>query len=188
MVEYKALMAEIKIEVPDTAPCPQCERQVTIGLTSCPTCEKELPVRIHAGQLLIAFTTGEVLDARRGGLVMGRHEPADDIPIVRAVVPGILEVCGRMHGGEFIVNARASRENATRLEEINAYRSPEYTPISNIALTDTTRIFNTNGTEGPESHLWLLVQSGQFIVNRAGTIEYFEELERINNSVAPVLG
>jgi hypothetical protein len=92
-----------------------------------------------------------------------------------------------MHGGEFIVNAQASRANAARLEEINAYRSAEYIPISNIALTDTTRIFNTNGTEGPDSHLWLLVQSGQFIVNRAGTIECFEELEQMNNSVAPLL-
>jgi hypothetical protein len=181
-------MAEIKIEVSDTAPCPHCEAQVTIDLESCPNCEKELPFRIHAGQLLIAFCTGEVLDARRGGLVVGRHEPADDIPIFRAVVPGILEICGRMHGGEFIVNARASIENATRLQEINSYRSAEYTPTSNIVLTDTTRIFNTNGTGGPDSHLWLLVQSGQFIVNRAGTIKYFEELQQINNSVSPVLG
>src|ERR1044071_6066974 len=143
------------MEIADGAPCPKCKAEVAINLETCPECEEELPFRIHLGQLLIALTTGEVIDARRGGLVVGRHDAEDDVAIVRAVASGILEVCGRMQGGEFIVNARASVENIERLQEINCHTSAEYTPIANVALTDATRIFNTNGTEGPDSHSWL---------------------------------
>lgn len=129
-----------------------------------------------------------MLDIRPGGLVLGRPGPEDDIPMYRAVVPGVLQLCGLMHGGEFVVNSVAAEENSERLEEINSYKDLACAPLTSIPLTATTRIFNTNGTEGPESNLAVLIQARQFIINRAATVKYYSELEEINNSASPKLG
>lgn len=180
-------MSEITFEVPDNSPCYHCGIDMALDLEICPDCGEEVPTRFTAPQLLVLFTNGQILDARSGGLVLGRDDPEDDIPMFRAVIPGVLQLVGLMHGGEFIVNCNAVSANQDRLLEINSYKDSKYTPMASIPLTSTTRVFNTNGTQGPESNLALLIQSGQFIVNRAATIKYYSELEEINNSLQPNL-
>ncbi len=49
-----------------------------------------------------------------------------------------------------------------------------------LEVSDKTRIFNTNGIKG---ELIIIVDSGQFVVNRAATKKHFTELEKLNNSV-----
>ena len=161
---------------------------MSLSVTVCQSCENELPPRFTTGDLLISFTSGGIIDARSGGLVLGRPGPEDDIPMFRAIIPGVLELCGLMHGAEFIVNNMAAAKHVDRLLEINSYRPEDYTPLASIPLTLTTRVFNTNRTTGPDSNLALLIQTNQFIVNRRATVKYYSELEELNNSVSPKLG
>jgi hypothetical protein len=53
-------------------------------------------------------------------------------------------------------------------------------PIQSLSMTNTTWVINTNGIKG---ELSILMEGGQFIVNRAATIKQYEELEQINKSV-----
>lgn len=124
---------------------------------------------------------GELLDARAGGLIIGRNDDSDDIPMVFAVSVGIFQVYGNMQGGEYIINAVASTKYKERIEKINSYnRNNEYKPLNLLKVTDNTSVINTN--VNPKSTL-LLVDSGQFIINRAATAKYYDELEEINSSV-----
>lgn len=181
-------MGEFKLEWPDSSPCLNCGVEVDLAVDNCPDCNEDAYYRFTTDVLLLGFTTGRLIDARRGGLVLGRAGIEDDIPLCRAIVPGVMDVCARMHGGEFILNNQASFDSAERLAEINSYKDPDYVPLTVIPLTATTRVFNTNGLDGPDSNPCLLIQTGQFIVNRAATAKYYSELEQINNASSPKLG
>ena len=154
---------------------------MAVNLTVCPACKEEVPPRLTTFDLLELFAAGHIIDVRAGGLVWGRHDNEDDIPMLMVVANGILQLCGVMQGGEYIVNKEATAKYRTRLEEINSYKSSEkYVPIQSLNITDTTRIFNTNGIKG---ELLVLLDGGQFVINRAATMKYYAELEEINNSV-----
>ena len=59
----------------------------------------------HYGHdLLVAFVGGHIVDVRAGGLVLDRHHNEDDIPMYLPVAEGLLEICGVMQGGEYVVN------------------------------------------------------------------------------------
>lgn len=181
-------MAEITIEHGDTSPCEHCGTDVPLEAVQCGSCDEDIPQRVHIGTLLVAFTTGIVIDVRRGGLVLGRHDKTDDIAMWRATGNGVLQLCGFMQGGEYIVNCVATHEHHDRLMEINAYTEEEYEPLMSIPITDTTRLFNTNGTGGPGHNSGVLVHSGQYVVNRAASKKYYSELQTINDSASPELG
>jgi hypothetical protein len=85
-----------------------------------------------------------------------------------------------MQGGEYILNTEASVKHKDRIEEIDSYMTSEYTPIKSLEVSDRTRIFNTNGIKG---ELIILVNAGQFVINRSATKKHFTELEKLNNSV-----
>lgn len=180
--------SEDVFDTPERSPCAHCGKDTLLTLNVCELCNEELSPRITVPQLLVMVVTGLLIDVREGGLVLGRPGPEDDIPMLFAPVPGVLELCALMHGGEFILNTMASAKHTDRLLEINAYKPEEYTPLPSIPLTSTTRVFNTNGTKGPESNAAVLIQTGQFIVNRRATVKFYSELEEINNSVPPNLG
>lgn len=181
-------MGEFLIEWPDGSPCLTCGNEVDLETDKCPGCGEPTFHRFSSATLFLAFTSGRMIDVRRGGLVLGRPGLEDDIPLCRAVVPGVLDVLGLMHGGEFIVNNQASFDNSDRLIEINSFLDRSYPALTEVPLTSTTRIFNTNGLDGPDSHSSLLIQTGQFIVNRAATAKYYSEIEEINNSSSPKIG
>jgi hypothetical protein len=112
----------------------------------------------------------------------GRHTSEDDIHLFYGAGLGVLQSDSDMHGGEYIVNAQASTKHFDRLVEINSFTSgDDYEPMKSIPLTDGSRVFNTNGAE---ESLSLLIDAGEYVINRAATIKFYEELEEINNSVS----
>jgi hypothetical protein len=86
-----------------------------------------------------------------------------------------------MQGGEYIINHAASQKYKEEIREINAYKSADHPPLTSISLTDTTRVLNTNGHS---QNIALLVESGQFVVNRAATAKYYYQLEKLNRSTS----
>ena len=137
-------------------------------------------MRYTAIEIYHKFYEGHIIDARAGGLVLGRHHSEDDIPMLYSSAIGVFDLSRYMQGGEYILNTEASVKHKERLEEINSYMSAEYSPIKSLEVSDKTRIFNTNGIKG---ELIIIVDSGQFVVNRAATKKHFTELEKLNNSV-----
>jgi hypothetical protein len=152
-----------------------------LQLKECPSCNEEVPPRYTAADLYFSFYEGHIIDARAGGFVLGRDNNEDDITMISAVAPGIFQVCGLMQGGEYIINREATSKHMERIEEINSYKSSEDVFINSITINNKTRVFNTNGIKG---NLVMLIEAGQFIINRAATAEHYFELEDLNNSVA----
>jgi hypothetical protein len=181
-------MGEIKLVTADTIPCFHCGEQMDAKLSHCPECEATVPHVVTVADLLHNLFGGYVVDVRPGGLVLGRHTKEDDIPMYKGIAAGLLQLTGVMQGGEFILNWRASGVYRDRLFEINGYTDGDYKPLTSLSLKAGTRIFNTNGMRGEDSNLAILVDGDQFVVNRAATIKYLDELEEINNSISPWAG
>ncbi|WP_141343363.1 hypothetical protein [Bradyrhizobium sp. USDA 3458] len=114
------------------------------------------------------------MDARFGGLVLGRDGPEDDIPLYQHQGGGIFAVVGLMQGGEYILCAEAVKFHRSRLVEIKSEKGApldlSYSPRSNVIDTNLMP---------PHGGLWVAYED-QFIVNRFATAKYFDELERIN--------
>lgn len=180
-------MPEIKLEYPELSPCFHCGKDMALAVNTCSSCGKDAPHRLTVGELLLAFTSGLMLDVRMGGFVAGRDGPEEDVRMYRATVPGILQLCGFIQGGQFIVNGNAANENYERLEEINSEYNRESTSLNHVELFPSLRIYNTNGI-GEQGDISVLIQSGQFIVNRHATKTYLSELLEINDSAMPKLG
>ncbi|PKO69082.1 MAG: hypothetical protein CVU20_12285 [Betaproteobacteria bacterium HGW-Betaproteobacteria-14] len=125
------------------------------------------------------FLEGRLIDARAGGLVLGRDHDEDDIPLLALVASGVFQVIALMQGGEFIISREVTERNLPRISEINSYQSGSYAPMEEIPLTRDSRVFNCNGTSGD---LILLIEKGSYIVNRAATIKFYAELLELNSS------
>ncbi|WP_144441540.1 hypothetical protein [Bradyrhizobium sp. CCGE-LA001] len=114
------------------------------------------------------------MDARYGGLVLGRDGPEDDIPLLQHQGAGVFVLIGAMQGGEYILSEEATKRHEAWLGEINAEKgSPP-----NISSTPHSTVIDTN-LMPPGGALWV-AYGGQFIVNRFATAKYFHELERMN--------
>jgi hypothetical protein len=173
-------MSKVELEIAETTPCFYCHEPMPLTESECAACQKEVPLRLTILDFLGDFFGGHIIDARAGGLVVGRHDSEEDIPMLIGVGLGVLQISGMMQGGEYVVNREAASKHADRIQEINSYKNKQYKPVESIDITARTRIFNTNGLQGK---LLIFLDSGQFIVNRAATIKYYLELEEINNSV-----
>jgi len=174
-------MRDYTFQGAEGSPCPHCHEEVELDMTVCPSCKQEVYQRYDALSFILTFFEGHIIDARAGGLVLGRNHNEDDIPMLSVMAPGIFQSCGMMMGGEFILNREATAKHKNRIEEINAYlKDSPFTPLTSISITEKTRVFNTNGIKG---ELIMFVDNGQFVVNRAATAKYFKELEELNNSV-----
>ncbi|WP_192362811.1 hypothetical protein [Mesorhizobium mediterraneum] len=121
-----------------------------------------------------------IADARYGGLVVGREEPVDDIPMYLHVGGGIFELAGLMHGGEFIVSNQATAKHSKTLEEINSEKGS----AGDIPLCYSIRssVINTNFLP-PGGGIW--ITHGQFIVNAFATAKHLDTLERLNADANP---
>jgi hypothetical protein len=172
-------MTKIEFEIADASPCFFCGEELSLNLLSCSSCGNP-QVRYNALEIYQKFYDGHIIDARAGGLVLGRHHNEDDIPMLYQSAPGIFDLSSYMQGGEYILNTEASVKHQERLDEINSHMSLEYTPIRTLEVMDKTRIFNTNGIKG---ELMIVVDSGQYVVNRVAAKRYFTELEKLNHSV-----
>ncbi len=172
-------MTNVEFEIADYSPCFFCSEELPLNLLSCSSCGNP-QVRYTAIEIYHKFYEGHIIDARAGGLVLGRHHSEDDIPMLYSSAIGVFDLSKYMQGGEYILNTEASVKHKEKLEEINSYMTAEYSPIKSLEVSDKTRIFNTNGIKG---ELIIIVDSGQFVVNRAATKKHFTELEKLNNSV-----
>jgi len=81
-----------------------------------------------------AFVDGHIVDVRAGGLVLGRHHNEDDIPMYLPVAEGLLQICGVMQGGEYVVNKEATEKHVARIQEINSYKGRAICPYGGRAV------------------------------------------------------
>jgi hypothetical protein len=175
-------MPKYMIQGADSSPCVHCGADIPFEQEEwCESCEHPTPPRYHAASFFRAFFRGRVIDIRAGGLVIGRSHNEDDIKMVNSPAHGIFQLCGIMMGGEYILSKEATAKHMDRLLEINSFpKDSEIAPLTSIPISEKTRVFNTNGIEG---RIWVFIDDGQFIVNRAATAKYYQELEELNYSV-----
>ncbi|MBC3197022.1 MULTISPECIES: hypothetical protein [Pseudomonas] len=121
-----------------------------------------------------SFINGWIVDARDGGLIVGRtHEEGHILMFQGTDVLGEFEHMGFVEGGEYIMSTDATAHHYSRLEEINSDKSP---CDAEIYVTASSQLINTRA----EPHDKFLVIHKQFIINRNATKRHFDELERLN--------
>ncbi|HEV7735786.1 MAG TPA: hypothetical protein VGO47_00195 [Chlamydiales bacterium] len=172
-------MNQVKFDVVESSSCPDCKTQVPLTETICHSCNEEMPTRLTIKELIDALFFEDLVDVRAGGLVLGRHDENDDIPLFSRCGEGVFQALSMMQGGEYIVNSRAVKKHLERLKKINSFKSSEAKATNSIPLTNTTRVFNTNGIQGGAL---ALCDEGQFVINRAATQRYYQELDSLNAS------
>jgi hypothetical protein len=168
-------MAEFRLDIGSETDCQTCGVAIPLTAETCPGCSAQAPHRLTFEEFFVELEQGRMLDARLGGLVIGRSGPDDDIPMYRHFGKGIFEVVGLMQGGEYIVSKLATDKHRAWLEEINQETGDcpgdltlQYSPVAST--------INTNLL--PEwGGLWI---SYQFVVNRFATAKWLEELQWLN--------
>jgi hypothetical protein len=171
-------MMKLEFSVADATPCFSCGVELSLKDSKCLSCGSESNIRLNSIEFYNLFMEGSIIDARSGGLIIGRDDSAEDIPILSPLSIGVFHICGLMQGGEYILNANASTKHSARVKEINSYNDREnYKPLNSLKVMESTSVINTNTNPGK---IILLVDNGQFIVNRAATVKYYRELENIN--------
>lgn len=166
---------------PDLAtstPCGHCTAQVPLESEACPKCTTPAPFRLGYHEFFAALERRQIMDARFGGLVLGREGPEDDIPMLHHRGAGVFQIVGAMQGGEYILSAEAAKLHGPRLHEIN---SENGTP-PRFAHSPRSVVIDTN-LMPPGGALWVAYRP-QFVINRFATEKYFAELEQLNISSA----
>ncbi|MFQ6186327.1 hypothetical protein ACLMJV_31045 [Sinorhizobium meliloti] len=164
-------MGEFRLEIGSETECQKRGAAVLLSSETCPGCSSAAPHRLTFEEFFIELEQGRMLDARQGGLVVGRSGPEDDIPMYRHFGRGIFEVVGLMQGGEFIVSKLATEKHRDWLEEINQ-ETGEWPADLSLEPSPVASIINTNLL--PEwGGLWI---SYQFVVNRFATAKWLDEL------------
>lgn len=118
---------------------------------------------------------GQVVDATRGGLVIGRSHDEGHIHMFVETENGY-ENKFNMQGGEYIINHDAYLKHKDRIEFINSHKHAEqYIPVSILCKTPLLI------TQGIEYDKYLMIDPrGQFVINNAATALFLEELNKIN--------
>jgi hypothetical protein len=167
-------MAEFRLDIGSETDCHTCGAAIPLISSTCPGCSTQAPHRLTFEQFFVELEQGRILDARQGGLVIGRAGAEDDIPMYRHFGKGIFEVVGLMQGGEFIVSKFATEKHRERLEEINQEKGESPGNLT-IKYSPVTSSINTNLPQW--GGLWI---SYQFVVNRFATAKWLDELEWLN--------
>lgn len=165
-------MAEFRLEIGSETDCHTCGVAIPMSAEACPGCQTAAPHRLTFEDFFIELEQGRMLDARQGGLVVGRSGPDDDIPMYRHFGKGIFEVVGLMQGGEYIVSKIATEKHRDWLEEINQEKG-ECTGALALKASPVISVINTNLLPS-WGGLWI---SYQFVVNRFATAKWLDELE-----------
>ena len=171
-------MPKIEYEMDAETPCLGCLTSVSLEEKTCPNCNIEIATRLNTEQLITLFFEQEIIDVRKGGLVLGGHDIIDDIPMIAPVGIGVFQLVGYMQGGEFLINDSAAKKHIQRIEQINAFEEGKYTPLTQIPLTDTSKVYNVNG---PDHKKTVFLNMNSFVINRMATQQYYKELENLNN-------
>lgn len=166
-------MNEFKLPVAAETHCLECEKLISVDAEVCPFCQANAH-RMTFGDFFYALEHGRMMDARLGGLVIGRPGPEDDIPMYKHVGGAVFALSGLMQGGEYILSQAATKRYADELATLNA----ETGDASGIAINVSPRTSVINTNLMPEwGGLWT---GHQFIVNRYATARHFDTLERMN--------
>lgn len=173
-------MAEFSLDMADATECAACQSDVPIAVDQCPSCSAPAPFRWNFGDFFGALEQREILDARGGGLIIGRDDAEDDIPMFQFIGNGIFIVVGLMQGGEFIVSAAGTSMFRAELEAINNERGPRVLPLPALNLSQSSSVLNTN-LLSPIRGIWIDAR-GQFIINRHATAQHLRRLEEINDT------
>lgn len=118
---------------------------------------------------------GYIIDARSGGLVLGRTHEEGGISCI-AESGGKFNVICRVEGGDFIVNGKANLKHQDRLQEIHEASKFLTTELTDYQLNDKSLIYNTFASQ--PKFLW--ITGSEFIMNKNAASAYIEELEEIN--------
>ncbi|TIT32296.1 MAG: hypothetical protein E5W65_25650 [Mesorhizobium sp.] len=116
------------------------------------------------------------MDARHGGLIVGRDGPDDDIPMYQFIGDGIFEICGLMHGREYIVSREAALKHVSALQAINSETGTADADLP-LRFSPRSAVINTN-LMPPGGAIW--VDPGQYIINRFATAKHLDSLEKLN--------
>ncbi|WP_276122682.1 hypothetical protein [Pararhizobium qamdonense] len=166
------------VEIAEVLECRVCKEVFPINVTDCPKCG-EWHHRLTFEDFYAQLETMRIMDARLGGLVLGRPGPEDDIPMYAYATDGIFETWGLMQGGEYILSHEATKRHGPLLEEINSEKGA----VSELKFPSTPiTTINTN-LMPLFSGLW--IRGKQFIVNRFATAANLELLEKLNFEASP---
>jgi hypothetical protein len=119
-----------------------------------------------------------VVDARTGGLVIGRSHADGNIYMIRQKYPLYeFEFCSHLEGGEYILNHNAYKKYKGRIDEINSYKVAG----DAVDLYDVCKVNILLTKNEPGDKLLLIDYRGQFIVNKKATSKFLIELDVLNN-------
>lgn len=122
------------------------------------------------------FSQGLVVDARRGGLVIGRSHDEGNIYMIQQYLTGY-RVINYMEGGEYVICHEAIMKHKDRIEYINSLQMT--CKIVDIDILRHTPLLVT-AQPGPHDKFLLFDVRRQFVVNKGSTCYFLEELNRLN--------
>lgn len=122
------------------------------------------------------FRQGLVVDARRGGLVIGRSHKEGNIYMIQQYLTGY-RVINHMEGGEYVVCHEAIMKHKDRIEHINSLQMN--CQNVDIDVLRHTPLLVTR-MEGLYDKFLLFDVRRQFVVNKGSTCFFLEELNRLN--------
>ena len=135
---------------------------------------------IHAEKFNELFNKRLIVDARNGGLVIGRSHDEGNIYMIRQLYPEYrFEFCSNLEGGEYIICYEAYVKYKQRIEEINAYKQYGDT----VDLYDICKCNILLTQNEPFDKLLLIDHRGQFIVNKRATSKFLFEIDCINKLI-----
>lgn len=118
-----------------------------------------------------------VIDARRGGLIVGRSHDDGGITVVRANYKDGFPLWAEleMEGMEFLMNPAATEKHRCRLMEINSLNQP--TDASDDGCNIACDVYNVEG-----GNAILITNYEQAIINKYATRRYIRELCELNDN------
>lgn len=119
---------------------------------------------------------GKVVDARRGGLVVGRSHDEGNIYMLKQYGEGY-RVINHMEGGEYVICHEALMTHKDRIISMNSKRMKcKFVDID--VLRHTPLLVTTQ--KGNFDKSLLFDERVQFVVNKGSTCYYLEELNWLN--------
>lgn len=136
-------------------------------------------VFISGEKFLDLLNEGMIVDARDGGLVIGRSHKDGNIYMIRQLFDSDnYEIFAHMEGGEYIICHDAYIKYKDTIENINSFHGTEY----NVDIEEVCKS-PVLLTSAPFEDKYLFIDArGQFIVNKYATCLFLKELNLINKS------
>jgi len=121
-----------------------------------------------------------IVDARAGGLVIGRSHDDGSVIMIRQKHPEFNFVyASNLEGGEYIISKKAYFKYKERIEEINAYKWTG----DRVDLYDICKCNILLTKNEPFDKILLIDHQVQFIVNKKATSRFLYEIDCINKCI-----